>query len=371
MMLVMKASTALHLVSHSVGLVRSSVRLGLSLVCVGVVALQLNVATSQAASTPAAVARRPQPPIFGTWVWFPKYVSETSDQDQLLAFATRQKLNRLLVQIPWAHGSAQVIRPMAAEVTDGQALHPAFADPAGYTRLVTEAAKRHISIEALDGTPTMGDAAHRAETLATVDAIVAFNRALPQNAKLAGIHWDIEPYTREEWKDSAQRTRIEEDYLQTLVEARQKLQDAGGHLTLSVDIPMWYDNKTEPGDNCIVTFNGQTKNFHKHIQDIADYVGIMSYRQHALGRNSTMEMIANELAYAEQIGKFVCPAFETIKLEDTPQITFFGKPAATLLAEKQKLQDELKNRPGYGGMFIHHYDSLRAVLEPDGASAAK
>ena len=117
-------------------------------------------------------------------------------------------------------------------------------------------------------------------------------------------------------------------------------------MTLSVDIPMWYDNKTDAKDNCVVAFNGQTKNFHEHIQDITDYVGIMSYRQKAMGPNSTSVHIASEMTYAEKIGKFVVPAFETIELKDTPQITFFGKDAATLLGERQKLMDAMKGPPG-------------------------
>ena len=111
-----------------------------------------------------------------------------------------------------------------------------------------------------------------------------------------------------------------------------------------------------------MTFNGQTKNFHEHIQDITDYVGIMSYRQHALGTNSIVEQVANELAYAEKIGKFICPAFETVELKDTPQITFFGKSAVDLQTQRAALADAEKDRPGYGGMFVHNYPSLLPVM---------
>ena len=86
---------------------------------------------------------------------------------------------------------------------------------------------------------------------------------------------------------------------------------------------MWYDAKTDPKDNCVLEFNGQTKNLHQHIQDICDYVGIMSYRTSALGPNSVSQHIESELAYAEKINKKVCCALETIELKDTPQITFY------------------------------------------------
>ncbi|MDB5327263.1 MAG: hypothetical protein JWM57_2832 [Phycisphaerales bacterium] len=318
------------------------------------------------ATAPRADAgARPESLMSGLWVWKPMYVSDLAKQDEMLAFCQRQGFNRLLIQVPWVKGTAQIVHPKPGEAPpDGAALKPQISYAEQFTRLIIEAAKHGIAVEALDGAPYMGDKVHWPETLATVDAIVNFNKSLPADAKLAGLHWDIEPYVRADWKVPETRTPIELDYLQLLTDAKKKLAAAGSSMTLSVDIPMWYDNKTDAKDSCVVTFNGQTKNFHEHIQDITDYVGIMSYRQKALGPNSASAHVANEMAYAEKIGKFVVPALETIELKDTPQITFFGKDAAELLGERQKLIALMKDRPGFGGVFLHHYASVRAMLEP-------
>jgi hypothetical protein len=317
-------------------------------------------------ATMPAEAHRPDPKIEGLWVWKSKYISDLAEQDKLLAFCQRQGFNRLLVQIPWKPGTAQIVHPKPGEEPPtGTALHPEISYRTEFARLISEASKHHIAVEALDGDSWMGDKVHRAETLATVDALIDFNKSVPPDSRFSGIHWDIEPYTRPDWKVQATRVPIETEYIDLLVQTRQKLQDAGSAMTLSVDIPMWYDNKTAPNDSCIVTYNDQTKNFHMFIQDYTDYVGIMSYRRNALGNNSAFEQIANELAYAEQIHKYVCPAFDTIKLNDTPQITFFGQTAEKLQGERQKLEDALKDRPGFGGMFIHNYPAIVAVLEPD------
>ncbi len=311
---------------------------------------------------------RPDPKIEGLWVWKSKYISDLAEQDKMLAFCKRQGFNRLLVQIPWKPGTAQIAHPKpGAELIAGTALHPQILYQTEFARLIAKAAKDHIAVEALDGDSYMGDENHRAETLATVDAIVDFNKCLPSAARLAGIHWDIEPYTRPDWKVQATRLPIELAYLELLVQTRQKLVDAGSSMTLSTDIPMWYDTRTAPNDNCIVTFNGETKNFHKFIQDLTDYIGIMSYRRHGVGPNSAYEHIQAELDYAEQIHKFVCPAFDTIKLNDTPQITFFGTTGDQLQGERQKLEDALKDRPGFGGMFIHNYPAVVTILEPENA----
>jgi sulfur relay (sulfurtransferase) DsrC/TusE family protein len=316
-------------------------------------------------TTASSTSTSSKPLIEGLWVWKSKLITDLAEQDKMLDFCDRHGFNRLLVQIPWKSGSAQIVHPgPGQEPVAGTALHPEIACPTELARLISEAGKRHIAVEALDGDPYMGDQIHWSETLATVDSLLAFNSTLPVDARLAGIHWDIEPYVRSDWKVQATRPPIEIQYLQLLTQAKQKLHDAGSKMTLAVDIPMWYDNKTSPDDNCIVAFNGVTKNFHQHIQDITDYVGIMSYRQHALGKNSAFEQVANELAYAEKIGKFVCPAFDTIELKDTPHITFFGKSADDLQTERRKLEDALKGRPGFGGMFIHNYPSVAVILEP-------
>ena len=297
----------------------------------------------------SAVHSRPNPRIEGMWVWESNYVSDLAEQDKMLDFASRQHFNRLLVQIPWKN--ARSTSPQINYTTE-------------FARLITEAGKRHIVVEALDGDTHMGDKAQWPRSLATVDAVLAFNKSMPEGSRFVGIHWDIEPYTREDWKSMANRPTIELEYLQLLSHTHQKLHDAGSPMTLAVDIPMWYDNKTDPDDNCILAFNGQTKNLYQHIEDVTDYVGIMSYRQKALGPNSASAMIANEIDYAEKIGKFVCPAYETLQLSDSPTITFFGKSAEQLQSQRKALEDSLADRPGFGGMFIHCYPSVCAVLEP-------
>jgi hypothetical protein len=342
-------------------------------VLTGLVPFTLRAATADGGSAAAAVPR-PQPRIEGLWVWKAQYITDPDERQKLLAFCHRQGFNRLLVQIPWKPGTSQVVHSPHSkrDASADAAARPEIACPAELAQLIADAARQHVTVEALDGTPYMGDKANWPATLATVDAILSFNATLPAAARFAGIHWDIEPYVRGDWKVQATREPIETEYLQMLTDAKRKL--AGSGLTLSVDIPMWYDNKTAPDDSCVVTFGGQTKNLHQHIQDITDYVGIMSYRQKALGPNSASEQVANELAYAERIGKWVCPAFETVPLADTPQITFFGKSAEMLQGQRHALESALGDRPGFGGMFVHCYPNVCAVLEPavpDRAPASK
>jgi hypothetical protein len=156
------------------------------------------------------------------------------------------------------------------------------------------------------------------------------------------------------------------EYLEFLARARDKLHRQAPGLTLSVDIPMWYDRNPQLYD---ITYDGQKKNFHQHIQDLTDYIGIMSYRRQADGSNGVIAMVADELAYAEKIHKFICPALETIRLKEDAQISFYGLPPERFWQTKQAVEQDLNNRPGFGGMLIHSYNGLRALLQGGTGSA--
>ncbi len=282
-------------------------------------------------------------PIEGLWVWRMDTIATNEAQDRLFAFCRDHGFNRLLVQI---HLDAS----------------RNLRQPEQWKRLLKEAHRQGIVIEALDGASDMARKENWDKTLSTLDIILAFNHQQPEGERFAGIHYDIEPYTAPAWKkgDQTLRQQIMLEYLQFLAKAKQKLHDAAPKMTLSVDIPMWYDRNPAAYD---ITYDGQHKNFHKHIQDLTDYIGIMSYRRQADGKNGVIASISDELAYAEQIGKVVCAALETIRLKEDAQISFYGLPPQRFWETKQAVEKELADRPGFGGMLIHSYDGLRALVE--------
>lgn len=286
--------------------------------------------------------------IRGLWVWHDIAVATDHEQDRLLDFCQRHDFNLLLMQVHDIKGAPTYT----------------IKYPEQLARLIREAVKRGITVEALDGAKDMAVAANQAETLAKLDVLIDFNQSLPEDARFAGIHYDIEPYLMDGWKQGMEaRTVIMRDLLDCYTLARKKLEERGSSMHLACDIPMWYDLKTAPDDNCIITYNGQTKNLHQHIQDICDYIGIMSYRTHAVGSNSVTEHVANELAYAESIGKRVCAALEVSKLENTPQISFYGSSPETFLEQYNLIRETLADRPGYGGVLIQSCRALRNLLD--------
>lgn len=329
----------------------------LTLTCLLAIGCNRSNADTTVAGSPAepadAIAEAASPPplpdeIRGLWVWHDIAVSTYDEQDRLLDFCQRHGFNLLLVQIH--------------DIKEAPTYTIKY--PRELTRLVGEATQRGITVEALDGAKDMAVAANQTRTLAILDAIIDLNQSMPQGARFAGIHYDIEPYLMDGWKqDQASRDVIMRDLLDYYSLAREKLRERGSEMHLACDIPMWYDLKTEPGDSCVIEYNGQTKNLHQHIQDICDYIGIMSYRTHAVGSNSVTEHVEDELAYAESIGKKICAALEVSKLENTPQITFYGWSPEAFLEQYNLVRTTLHDRPGYGGVLIQSVRALRNLLE--------
>lgn len=278
----------------------------------------------------------------GLWVWRRQSVSDDEARKELIDFCKQQGITRLLIQVRF----------------EGEGKERQFADADEFRDLLKRASKAGVAIEALDGAHDMGLEERRADTLERLDAILAFQKALPAKARFAGVHYDIEPYLNPRWR-SGDEKGVARETLETMAEIRARITPETG-LTLAYDIPAWYDAR---GDGLAVEFQGATKNFHEHIQDLSDYIGVMSYRRTATGPNSILEISSGELAYGAKIGKKVYPAMETKELRgEEKTITFYGMGGEAFLKELREVRKVGARSPAYGGVFIHHYDSLKELL---------
>lgn len=277
----------------------------------------------------------------GMWVWKHPDLDTPEGHDRLLAFAARHGMNRLFVEVTFE--GEQGARRLAGEEM--------------LKELLVKAHKQNVLIEALDGHREMSLEKCRADTLQRLDVLLAFQKTLPEEGRFAGLHYDIEPYLVQRWADGDEHGIMSET-LETMRLIREKVTPGSG-LSLAYDIPSWYDRHP---DTLSIEFNGAKKNFHEHIQDLSDYIGIMSYRREATGPGSILDICEAELAYGARIGKPVYPSMETGRLKDEPEITFYGtgpEPFHAALKEVQQCES-----PAFGGVFLHYYESLQDLLEP-------
>jgi hypothetical protein len=280
----------------------------------------------------------------GMWVWHREEVIDPHERARLLEFCQTYGIGRIFVQVRFDR------------LPDGSF---SLATSEAWQALLAAAYRVGIAVEALDGDNAMGFAENRPTTLAKLDSLLAFHRSQPRETRFSGIRYDIEPYTSARWRAGDEKAVMLE-FLDTAAAMRAAIRAADPKLTLSFDIPAFYDAH----DRFVIPFAGATKNFHQHIQDISDFIGVMSYRTHATGPNSVIAISEGELAYGKAIGRPVFLSLETVPLSDTPQITFHGRSAEEFRAAIREVSAQLSGNPAFGGLFLHQYRTIRRLLEP-------
>ena len=279
----------------------------------------------------------------GIWVWQREYVVDLWERTLMLDFCRSHGIGSIFVQVHFDK----------TEQDDY-----VLANPQAWNDLLLMANALGIRVEALDGAGNMAFAVNRSDTISRLKAVLDFHVNQPANARFSGIHYDIEPYTTPRWKSGEQR-EVAIELLETLSELRKIVYDADPSLTFANDIPFWYDGN----EQFLLEFGGAKKYLNEHIQDISDFVGIMSYRTKMTGENSTSEITSGELDYGAKIGRPVYLSLETVELPDTPQLTFHGKSAADVALAVRELGEVLKYSSAFGGVFLHDYRALRLIGE--------
>lgn len=275
------------------------------------------------------------------WVWQRQNVVDPWERALMLDFCRLHGIGSLFVQVHFD------------KTEEGDYV---FANREDWNALLLTANDMNIRIEALDGAGNMAFAENHEDTIARLKVVLEFNLSQPPNARFSGIHYDIEPYTTARWI-SGEHQEVAVELLELLTKLRNIVSKTDPSLSFANDIPFWYDNN----EKFLIEFNGAKKYLNEHIQDISDFVGIMSYRTEMTGANSTSDIGSGELAYGTKIGRPVYLSIETVELLDTPQISFFGSSAVKVASAIRELCATLKDEPSFGGVFIHEYRTLRLI----------
>ncbi|MFE9206958.1 Ig-like domain-containing protein [Micromonospora sp. NPDC007230] len=194
---------------------------------------------------------------------------------------------------------------------------------------------------------------YRDHAVREMEKVLNFNLSSAPAERFDGVNVDIEPYIiGPSYIDDRPFVQLQWlDTLQTLIDRRDA---SGTGILFGPAMPVWLDSET-------VTWHGVTKTMAQHFQDISDYVSLMDYRDTA---EAIVRDAATEVAYAQQIGKpgSVLVGVETIDLVavggDPEWVTFSEEGRAGLETEVAKVYDQFAGSPGFGGVAMHHYDSL-------------
>lgn len=314
--------------------------------------LMLAPLASPCAGSPAPAEHRLLPPgsdtDIGMWVWHREDIATAPARARLLEFCRDRGIRRLLVQAHYDRAG------------DGYAL----AMPEAWSALLADCARDGVVVEALDAGAESVFAEARANTLALIRAILEFNQAQPSSARFVGLHFDFEPYTSDRWRVEGQPPVIAREFVETAQAIRDMIRSIDPGLTIAYDIPFWFDQ-----EQFAVEFGGARKVLGQHLQDLSDYIGIMSYRTRATGPNSASDICSDELAYGAKINRPVYLSLETVPLPETPSITFHGRPPDEYRTTIRELAAFRAADPARGGILLHYYRTIRALLESEPAAS--
>jgi hypothetical protein len=278
----------------------------------------------------------------GMWVWSNSSFSTDEARQQLIGFCAKHHVSHLDIHLDISSDKEK------STLQDAEALRD----------LILLAGRHNITTSALRGSPKMFFFENHEQTLRELRAIIAFYNMLPAGNLFKGIKYDVEPYLTEEWKTQGKCPKaVMRDYLTFLHQARSVLHDRAPRLLLAADIPFWWDK-----EDLVVEFGGNTKRLSEHVQDLTDFVVIMSYKRTV---EKVLDCVENERQYAKLINKVIFPSLETVELKQDPQASFWGLSSRAFWDVVPRLLEKANGDPAIGGVNIHCYRSLLANFDKE------
>lgn len=300
-----------------------------------------------AVSTSASAASAPNAAM---WVYETDQLLESaSARTELFQFCTARKIVDLFLQ---AH--------YESKTKDGPFQ---IRDAVKMKAFLKEASGKGLRVHALSGDPSHVLSANHEKVLARVDALAAFNKSTSASSRFAGIHFDIEPHAMPEWKTSSdeEKCKLLTQFVEVNAKAVEKLRKLSPGTLYGADVAFWLDKMNEDGSTAYpVTFRGATKDATKHLLDIVDNLGTMSYRDTSEGRNGMIALVERSIAYADTAKGRV---FVGVKMADVgPKMeSFFGRTEQEMNAEIHKVEEAYAAHRGYAGLAFFMYSAFKTM----------
>lgn len=258
-----------------------------------------------------------------TWLWNPWMFVE--DEAGTLTFLESKNVNKVYLQID---------REVPREA---------------YRSFISGASDIGISIYALDGAPDWVGPNGRVYQ----ENMLSWMESYQQNASAAeqfgGVHLDVEPYLYSGWVKNQKKTITAfQDLLQ---EAKER--SASMNLPLEVDLPFWFDEisySNKYGKGVLAEW----------VITRVDGVTLMAYRDSS---EAIIEIVKEEIAFAEKHGKAVVIGVETMASGEGNHVTFYEEGEAFMQKELSSVKHHYGSSPGFGGFAVHHVGSWKTMKQ--------
>lgn len=223
------------------------------------------------------------------------------------------------------------------------------------------AAEAGLSVEAVAGSPHWIRPDVRYVTGIVADFVTTFNQA--SERKLAGLHYDLEPWGTPEWSVTARsQTR---QLLETVagIAALQAAVPVGQRVPVTVDLPFWLDGTTAPRS---LRFGGFTMSPTAHVMRVLDNgagmqnaVAIMAYRDQTGGIDGSLAVSAKEFRLAAKYnGRVRVIVGQEIGNVEPKRTTFHDEGLAAMRSAMRTLTTRYSRSVAWGGLAIDDFAAL-------------
>ncbi|CAI6332677.1 unnamed protein product [Periconia digitata] len=178
----------------------------------------------------------------------------------------------------------------------------------------------------------------------SLDWVKQYQESAPDNAKLAGIHLDVEPWGLDGWASN------KGEYVDSLVSIVSRATEAAKPLGLPVaaDLPFWantVDCEDTKLDACMA----------KRL----DSITFMTYRSTP---KDLLDVAHSVLNTVSSMGKKGWVSVETsADVGEASLISYAGKALSTLAGDLTNIETLAKSHSGFSGIAVHDYKSLSGM----------
>ncbi len=220
-----------------------------------------------------------------------------------------------------------------------------------YQNFVTEATKRGMYVYALEGDPAFVFEEEYSSCInGIIDNIVDYNNKVPKEARIRGVHYDVEAYGNTGYADSsknwingqseeAKNGNVRKLYMKFVKQSSEYARKNG--LKTEYDIPFTYNRFTYYDEN------GEEKNMAEDIVKYADKTTIMVY---TTNQNYIFESLDKmKEPYTETDGSILQSEKSWMRIANENQKAI--EVGVELDVFKNEAEN-LKNHPEYAGVYI-------------------
>jgi len=284
----------------------------------------------------SACSRDVKEPARAMWVWDTRIPASDKEQQELFKFCKAKNVNRLY---------------LAAQNFNRQSSQK-------YRRFNRRAHKKGIYVHALGGDPRWAFERYHKQGLRWVQSILTFNRDSRQTERFDGIQNSTLVYfLGKPWEQNKKGIVI--GYLELSRKIKGLIGIEEIDIAYGCDVPFWFDE--DPA--LVVHWNNRVKPSSFHILDICDSATIMDYRNFAVGPNGSIELVKDEIRYADSVNKKIYIGQETTGNQYPVHVSFSEMSEEEMEGQIKEIVKAYSGNSSFAGISMHNYASYKKLIE--------